>query len=35
MRPSGSQNEAMMPESAHQMPAPMEKVLASGFSVDW
>src|SRR3954468_2809864 len=26
------QNEAMMPDSVHQRPAPMEKVLASGFS---
>ena len=26
------QNEAMMPERVHQMPAPMENVLASGLS---
>src|SRR3954452_20055736 len=26
------QNEAMMPDSVHQRPAPMEKVLAPGFS---
>src|SRR3954453_5214923 len=25
-------NDAMMPDSVHQMPAPMEKVLASGLS---
>src|SRR3954468_17547615 len=28
------QKEAMMPDSVHQRPAPMEKVLASGFSAE-